>query len=67
MPAAVVITEPFTVLTGSFARTLGAPGYPAMVVPHPISSKDDEQLRRMAEAVADSVARQLEGPKRDDG
>ena len=61
VPAAVVVTEPFTVLVGSFARTLGAPGYPPVVVPHPISSKDDEHLRRMADAVADAVAVQLEG------
>jgi hypothetical protein len=61
VPAAVVITEPFTGLVGSFSRNLGAPGYPPMVVPHPISSKDDEHLRRMAEAVADAVAVQLAG------
>ena len=61
VPAAVVVTEPFTVLVGSFARTLGAPGYPPMVVPHPISSKDDEHLRKMADGVADAVAAQLAG------
>ena len=63
VPAAVVITEPFTVLAGSFARTLGAAGYPPTVVQHPISSKDDEHLRRMAEGVADAVVVQLTGER----
>ena len=61
VPAAVVVTEPFTVLVGSIAKTLGAPGYPPVVVPHPISSKDDEHLRKMADGVADAVAAQLAG------
>lgn len=59
VPAAVVITEPFQGLAASFARSLGMPGYPAAMVPHPVSSKDEPWLAATAARVADAVARDL--------
>lgn len=59
VPATVVITEPFQGLAASFAKNLGAPGYPPVMVPHPVSSKDMDHLRALAAAVADAVAARL--------
>jgi hypothetical protein len=42
-----------------FAATLGMPDYPVVTLPHPVSSKDDTTLRRLAQQVADDVARNL--------
>lgn len=56
-----MITEPFQGLAASFAKTLGLPGYHATQVPHPIASKDENELRALATRVADTVAGQLIG------
>lgn len=56
VPAALVVTEPFVDVAARFAPTVGAPGYPSAAVPHPISSVDDDDLRKYASAVADKVA-----------
>ncbi len=61
IPSTVLISDVFTSHIASFAVTMGMPGYHAAVVPHPVSSKNDEQLGIYAEAVADQVARQLTG------
>lgn len=60
VPATVVISDVFVAHVASFAKTLGMPGYHSAVVPHPVSSKDDAQLRQFAAAVAPEVRRQLE-------
>lgn len=60
VPATVVISDVFVAHVASFAKTLGMPGYHSAVVPHPVSSKNDEQLRRFAAEVAPVVRRQLE-------
>jgi hypothetical protein len=52
VPATVVVTEPFQGLVQSFAGTLGVGTYNAVVVPHPISSKDLDALRAIAERAA---------------
>lgn len=57
--ATVVITDPFQSLVASQARNLGVPGYHNVMVPHPISTKNDEHLRGLARSVVDSVRRQL--------
>jgi hypothetical protein len=60
-PATLVITEPFQGLVAAFSDTLGMAGYHNVMVPHPIASKDDAQLRKLAGRVVDSVAAQLTG------
>ena len=47
VPATVVITDAFVGHVARFADALGLPGYPALVVPHPVSSKDAEHLARL--------------------
>jgi hypothetical protein len=59
VPSAVIITEPFQGLVTQFATTYGAAGYPLTVIPHPIARADETKLRVAANAVVESVARQL--------
>lgn len=60
-PATLVITEPFQGLAASFSATLGLPGYHNVQVPHPIASKDPEDLRELAKRVVATVESQLIG------
>jgi hypothetical protein len=62
VPATVLISDVFTGHVAAFAVTLGMPGYHSAVVPHPVSSKDDAQLARLAAAVTAQIAGQLAGP-----
>lgn len=60
VPAVVIITEPFVPMVSAFAASLGMAGYPAFVVlPHPVSSLDDSELRQIAATAAADVARHL--------
>lgn len=61
VPSTVLISDVFVGHVASFAVTMGMPGYHASVVPHPVSSKDDEQLLAFADAVVDQVFAQLTG------
>jgi hypothetical protein len=59
--ATVVITEVFTQTIARFSATLGVPGYPTVVVPHPVSSRELDRLRRMAADAAPSARDRLAG------
>lgn len=63
VPAIVVITEPFQRPIAEFARGLGLPGYPVVVVPHPVSSRDLDVLARIAAEAAPVAAQQLTGSR----
>ena len=52
------MTERFVSAAELMARVLGFPGYAFAVIPHPISSAGDDELRAMA-AVAMEQARRL--------
>jgi hypothetical protein len=53
------MTERFVTAAELMARVLGMPGYPFVVIPHPVSSASDEGLRKMARVAADNVGRLL--------
>ena len=59
VPATVVISDPFVNHIAGLSAKLGMPGYPTVVVPHPVSSKDEAHLRKLAASVADTVAANL--------
>lgn len=54
------MTEPFQGLAARFAQNLGAPGYPAVMVPHPVATKDDATLDGLADRIADEVVARLD-------
>ena len=56
VPAVPVITEPFQGLAGMVADRLGLPGLSPVVVPHPVSTKDQPWLEELAERHADRMA-----------
>ena len=58
-PATVLITEPFQGIVATSAAKLGAPGYHALVVPHPIWGRDEETLQALARQIADTALAQL--------
>lgn len=52
VPASLLMTDVFQGSVASFAASLGAAGYPTVVVPHPVSSRDDATLDRLARDAA---------------
>jgi hypothetical protein len=54
-----VMTERFVSAAELMARVLGFPGYPFVIIPHPVSSATDDSLRDMARIAADGVRRSL--------
>jgi transposase len=61
VPATAVVTEPFQGLAAAFADTLGAPGYPVVLVPHPVAPRSRAALEAIARDAADAVAARLVG------
>ena len=57
-----VMTTRFVSAAELMARVLGMPGYPFVVIPHPVSSADDAALRAMAAIAAGEVGRLLLAP-----
>ena len=57
IPAAAVMTDRFVVTADTVVELNGLPGYPLVVIPHPIASDTDDELRAKAEA---SIARVVE-------
>jgi hypothetical protein len=60
IPATVVITQPFQAVIVSNAAKLGAPGYHAIVVPHPVYGKSPSQLDALARSLAGTALAQLQ-------
>jgi hypothetical protein len=59
VPATVLVTDVFVSHVARFAVNLGAPGYHSLVVPHPVATKTDDQLRHLALSVAPAARAQL--------
>ena len=57
-----VMTERFVSAGELMARVLGMPGYPFMIIPHPVSSATDDGLRDAARIAAGAVRRLLMVP-----
>ncbi len=53
------MTERFVSAAELMARVLGMPGYPFVVIPHPVSSATDDGLRGMAKIAAEWMRRLL--------
>ena len=55
IPAAVVITEPFIPTADAMGRLAGMPGYPYVVLPHPVGSLAPEDLAERADRIVDRI------------
>lgn len=56
------MTTRFVSAAELMARVLGMPGYNFAVIPHPVSSATDDELRAMAAGVVADIRRLLIGP-----
>jgi hypothetical protein len=59
VPATVLITEPFATIIASHAVKLGAPGYHALSVPHPVWGRSADELRALVRPLAAQAVAQL--------
>ena len=55
LPAAAILTEPFTATGKVMAELQGFAGYPFATVPHPVASLTHEQVTALADAVTATV------------
>ncbi len=62
IPSMLLITEPFEPVVESFAPTVGMATYPAVTVPHPVSTLDDESLQKLATTIIDEALNRLTAP-----
>ena len=61
VPAIGVMTERFVSAAELMARVLGMPGYPFAIIPHPVSSATDGDLRAAAAGTVETAKRLLSG------
>lgn len=59
MPALAVMTTRFVSAAELMARVLGFPDYAFAVIPHPVSSATDDELREKAARTIDQARRLL--------
>ena len=59
MPAAAVITDRFVRSVQVVAQVNGLPGYPFVVIDHPIANNDDAALRAKAQAATAKIVELL--------
>jgi hypothetical protein len=61
-PAIAVITRPFRITAASMAVRQGYPDYPFVLIDHPLSSLDHDEVRRRAAGAVGQVAALLGAP-----
>jgi hypothetical protein len=61
IPAVTICTDIFTDTARAMASMWGAPDYPLIFTPHPISHLTREQLRARAEAMLEQIVTMLTG------
>jgi hypothetical protein len=64
VPAIAVMTERFVSAAELMSRVLGMEGYQFAVIPHPVSSASDAELKGMADLVLGQIQRLLLAPDR---
>ena len=55
IPSVAVITEPFARSAAMVGELNGLPGYPFVVIGHPVANDDDAALRQKAEAAVREI------------
>jgi hypothetical protein len=62
VPAVVVVTEVFENLARTAARAQGYPDLRMLVLPHPMESRPEAEVRALAAARFDDLVGRLTGP-----
>jgi hypothetical protein len=57
VPSITVCSEAFIVLGKAQAKSLGLPDNPIAIVPHPFGLRKRDEIRKIAEACADDIAK----------
>jgi hypothetical protein len=59
IPAATICTDHFVATAQATAAVWGVPDYPVIYMPHPLSTRTDDQIQAGAQYLADQVVRVL--------
>jgi hypothetical protein len=59
IPAATICTDHFVGTAQATAKVWGAPDYPVIYMPHPLSTLTDDEIQAAAQRLADQVVRVL--------
>jgi hypothetical protein len=59
VPAATICTDHFVATAQATATVWGVPDYPVMYMPHPLSTRTDEELHAQAQRLARQVVQVL--------
>jgi hypothetical protein len=55
VPAATICTDHFVATAQATATVWGVPDYPVIYMPHPLSTRTDDQIQAEAQRLADQV------------
>jgi hypothetical protein len=59
IPAATICTDHFVATAQATASVWGVPDYPVIYLPHPLSTRTDDEIRAGAQLLAEQVVRIL--------
>lgn len=59
IPAATICTDHFVATAHATASVWGVPDYPVIYLPHPLSTRTDEEIQVGAQLLAEQVVRIL--------
>lgn len=59
VPAVALVTSEFWAQGDFVARSVGMPGVPRVMLPHPVSATGLENLRRVADGIRDEIIARL--------
>jgi hypothetical protein len=57
IPAATICTDHFVATAQATASVWGVPNYPVIYLPHPLSTRTDDEVQAGAQLLADQVVR----------
>jgi hypothetical protein len=63
VPAVALVTEEFWPQGDFVAQSLGMPGLPRVRLPHPVAGTGHDNMRQIADALAEEILLALEGQR----
>jgi hypothetical protein len=59
VPAATICTDHFVATAQATATVWGVPDYPVIYMPHPLSTRTEDEIQTQAQRMAEQVSRVL--------